>query len=151
MNYYQIYTRLIDGVKYLKIHDDNSLKFGSLEDNIYFTLRDIFLNTNNCDLCMDANTFNEKLTNNIFYEDRNKDYHYADVVNDKVFLSQLMSFLNKIQLKEFEFETPPDYIDDESKSFYYDIDFTQYIKLDEWMIQLNDLKSDIYSRINSLD
>lgn len=146
----QIYTRLIDGVKYLKMHDDNSVKFISLEDNIYVTLRDIFLNINNCDLCMDANIFNEKLTNNVFYEDRNEDYQYADVLNDKLYLRQLVCFLCKIKVSEFEFETPPDYIDDESKGFYYEIDFTQYIKLDEWMIQMEDLKKTIYLRLNSL-
>ena len=37
-------TRLISGIKYLELHNSRELKKISLEDNVYFTLRDIFLN-----------------------------------------------------------------------------------------------------------
>jgi hypothetical protein len=37
--------RLIEGIRYIGLMNDNSFKSKSLEDNVYFTLRDIFLKT----------------------------------------------------------------------------------------------------------
>ena len=63
-------TRLIGGVKYLQLCNLNELKKLSLEDNVYFTLRDIFLNYGYSYDMLRANDFNDKLTNNICYENR---------------------------------------------------------------------------------
>ena len=44
----------------------------SLNDNFYFTLRDIFWNTNSFDDMMITNNFNRMLTDGIPFETRNK-------------------------------------------------------------------------------
>ena len=36
--------KIIDGVKYILLYNENYPKNKSLEDNVYFTLRDIFCN-----------------------------------------------------------------------------------------------------------
>ncbi len=38
------HTHLIANIKYLYLFNPNELKSKFLEDNVYFTLRDIFLN-----------------------------------------------------------------------------------------------------------
>ena len=38
------YGRIINGNKYICLHNNNEFKNISLEDNVYFTMRDIFLN-----------------------------------------------------------------------------------------------------------
>jgi hypothetical protein len=73
--------RLIDGIRYIGLMNDNSFKRKSLEDNVYFTLRDIFWNGEVDDL-MTANHFNGILTNNICYEDRSKNFNYANILYD---------------------------------------------------------------------
>lgn len=45
----------------------------SLEDNIYFTLRDIFRIANSIEWCFEANKFNENLTDNVSFKERSKD------------------------------------------------------------------------------
>jgi len=67
--------RLINGIKYMYINDDNDFKKKSLEDNIYFTLRDIFWNCDSPDTCFEANYFNGRLTNNICFEERTERFH----------------------------------------------------------------------------
>jgi len=46
--------RIINGIKYIELLNDNNLKNKSFEDCVYFTLRDIFWNVDARD-CMMAN------------------------------------------------------------------------------------------------
>jgi len=52
-----------------------------LKNNIYFTLRDIFWNGNSQEY-MTANYFNGLLTNNICFEERDKDFNYSNIIYD---------------------------------------------------------------------
>jgi len=141
-------TRLIDGVKYLQLHNLIEFKKISLEDNVYFTLRDIFLNYGYIDDVLRANDFNGKLTNNISYEERTENFEYADLLMDENFLSSLIEWIKRIHISEFEFETPEQYLadcDTSSKKYldeldwYYNVDMSEYIALDDWINNLNKL------------
>ena len=95
-------TRSIVGVKYLKLHNPKELKKKSLEDNVYFTLRDIFLNYGYLDNVFKANDFNSKLTNKISYEDRTTKFVYTNLLMDKNFLSSLIEWMKTIDDSEFD-------------------------------------------------
>ena len=81
---------------YIKLHNSAELKSKSLEDNVYFTLRDIFLNISGVDYCMEANHFNSSLTGGIPYEERTEFFTYANSLNEKYYLSELIRWLNYI-------------------------------------------------------
>jgi hypothetical protein len=70
------HTRLIKGVKYLQLHNDNEFKKKSLEDNVYFTNRDIFLNIGPIDYVLEANRLNGLLSGDIRFEDRTENFKY---------------------------------------------------------------------------
>lgn len=48
-------TRIFNNIKYLQLANENYLKSKSLEDNVYFTLRDIFNNVYGMDYCIEVN------------------------------------------------------------------------------------------------
>lgn len=123
------YTRLIDGIKYIKLSNSREFKKISLEDNVYFTLRDIFLNYGYIDDVLRANDFNSKLTNNISYEHRTENFRHTNSLLDDNFLSSLIVWIKRIHISEFE--TPEQYMQDyepNSKDYldeldsYYNID-----------------------------
>ena len=68
-------TRIINGIKYLQHFNDNNLKSLSLEDNVYFTLRDIFINMAELQYIMEANVFNNQISGSICYEDRKSNFN----------------------------------------------------------------------------
>jgi hypothetical protein len=118
--------RLINGEKYVGLMNDHSFKSKSLEDNIYFTLRDIFWN-GNVDDCMQANGFNGVLTNNICFEDRTEHFAYSTILHDanSNFAARLLAWLSYFARHEmFDFELPDD--DDG------EINMSTYIKYDSW-------------------
>ncbi len=149
-----IYTRLINGKKYLKLHDHNYYKSISLEDNVYFTLRDLFLNiSHDITICMNVVWFTEKLTNYTFYEDRKIDFKYSNMLNNKLYLQHLLKFLNQINEDSFEFIVPPEDIDigEEAINAYYDINLSTYLILEDWLCQLEFLKKCIKEKIENLN
>jgi len=136
--------RLIDGIKYVCLMNDNSFKTKSLEDNVYFTLRDIFWN-GEIDAVMTANRFNGLLTNNISFKERDNSFQYANILYDynsdytkKLYdwLSRLTGYkrpsnnVNGWKNSVFEFKEVEE--DDE-------IDMAKYIKYDDWWDQLQAL------------
>jgi hypothetical protein len=128
--------------KYIQLLNDNNLKNTSLEDNIYFTLRDIFWNINNVQIIYEANELNDMLTNYICYEDRTPSFIWSNVLNDKKYLVKLKNFLEKI--KQCNFETFEEIDDDK----YF------YIELNIWFENLDKLKKLINEKFideNSLD
>jgi hypothetical protein len=124
--------------------NDNSFKTKSLEDNVYFTLRDIFWN-GEIDAVMTANRFNGLLTNNISFKERDNSFQYANILYDynsdytkKLYdwLSRLTGYkrpsnnVNGWKNSVFEFKEVEE--DDE-------IDMAKYIKYDDWWDQLQAL------------
>jgi len=131
-------TRIFNDIKYLQLANENHLKNKSLEDNVYFTLRDIFANVSGLDYCMEANGFNSKLTNGIYYEER-KDFTYTNVLNDKTYVKELSVWLSYIDKSDFEFEAIEDTEDTEEKEWYFDT--RNLMKFDDWWLQFEELKN----------
>jgi hypothetical protein len=139
-------ARLIDGIQYVKLTHDNSLKNKSLEDNVYFTLRDIWLNAECIDYCYETNQFNSILTDNICYEDRKEDFKYSNILynHNSNYLTELYEWLGYIDGRFdrkkhktidyirslFTFEIP-----DEDE----DINMNKYMRADEWWVQMVNL------------
>lgn len=71
----------INGVNHMCLMEPNSLKFKSLEDNLYFTLRDIFWNTTD-EYALQAHHLYNLLSNNVRLEDRTIEFKYVDVLNE---------------------------------------------------------------------
>jgi hypothetical protein len=142
------YTRIINNIKYLQLFNDNSFKSLSLEDNVYFTLRDIFLNITGMDFVMEANGFNNKISGGVSYEERNHGFQYTNELYDKIFVDRLYFWLKHIYKSDFDFEELDDKADDEEKESYNDM--TRLIKFDDWWSQLEDLKRLILIRHHEL-
>ena len=143
-------TRIFNDIKYLQLANENHLKSKSLEDNVYFTLRDIFNNVSGFDNCMEANVFNDALTNGISYQERANDFTYTNVLNDKKYIYRLSEWLSRIHKSEFEFEAL-NYIGEEEekeKVWYYDT--INLFQFDDWWHQLEELKILIRQRYEIL-
>lgn len=143
MNYIIQYTmagRLIDGIRYIGLMNDNELKSKSLEDNVYFTLRDIFWNAD-CDDCISANYFNDLLTNNISFEERNENFRYTNILYDyhSDYTKKLYRWICTITTYK---DTIFDFYDQETDPKQ------KYIKYDEWWEQLLDLRKKLEEILN---
>ena len=139
--------------KYVELCNSHNLKSLSLEDNVYFTLRDIFMNAGSADDAIECNQFNIQLTNDIGFEDRTDTFTYTNVLQDKAFVEGLVKWLCAIKPSRDLFFT--DKIDDDddysvstrgltSKWKYSPSDnINEYITLDAWMESFNDLKNNL--------
>ena len=121
--------RIIDNIKYMCLHNDNQLKKISLEDNVYFTLRDILLNTNSADIALEVNDYNYCLSNSIRYEDRDNTFQYANVLHNKKYLLEFITYLNYFCEDYFGFK--------ENKP---KLQSQEYMKFDDWWVQFEELK-----------
>jgi hypothetical protein len=121
--------RIIDNIKYMCLHNDNELKKRSLEDNVYFTMRDIYLNTNSADIAFEVNDLNYGLSNGIRYEDRDNTFQYANVLHNKKYLLELITSLVYLCKDDFVFK--------ENKP---KLQSQEYIKFDDWWVQFKKLK-----------
>jgi hypothetical protein len=123
--------------------NDNEFKSKSLEDNVYFTLRDIFWNGDIND-CATANYFNGILTNNTTFEERDKNFKYTNLLYDynSDFTKKLyywicrMTNYNKDYV--FDFEKPQE---DEK------IDIREYVKYDDWWEQFLELRKKLQEQL----
>ena len=140
--------RIIDNVKYIclnnDLNNDNNFKKKSLEDNVYFTLRDIFLNADCFDTISEASNFNYELTNGISFEERDSTFQYTNKLNDKIYLKRLIKWLNYIRPGWFEFVAPGEDYEDEV------IDMNDYMKFDDWYIQFEELRGLISKQYNKV-
>ena len=125
------FGRIIDGVKYIHLFNNNDFKKKSLYDNVYFTLRDIFANADSLDTCLEANSFNLRLTDGICFEDRTNKFQYKELLHEKSFVYQLQRWLEYFGIDYFEFIDPEE--DEE-------IDMKEYMKFDDWWIQFEELR-----------
>lgn len=152
---------LINGIRYFKLMNDNEIKNKSLEDNVYFTLRDIFLN-GEIDMIFSANEFNSILTNNICYDDRDETFKYSNVLQDgdSNYTRQLHKWLNKdvygVGTEKYGYGV------DYYKTYIFKfeeltecekdcLDMTQYIKFDDWWEQLKNLIKQLEAQLVKLE
>ena len=124
--------KIINGTKYIHLCDNNEFKKKSLEDNIYFTMRDIFMNVEDIYECIKANKFNYTLSNSIKLEERTDAFQYANVLQNKEYVSNLINFLEKINENSFEFT---ELQEDDDKPM------SEYIRYDDWWNQFEELKN----------
>jgi len=134
---------IFKNIKYIKLHNHNEYKNESLEDNVYFTLRDIFLNASYIENMFEANQFNSELTNNIYYENRDTDFCYTNVLYNKSFVFHLTQWLSTIKLFDFEFEVVS--TDDTNKE-----EIDEYIQFDAWFKHFEHLKILLNTRLSEL-
>jgi hypothetical protein len=92
---------LDENIYYIKLMNNHIFKSMSLEDNIYFTIRDIFINAECTDYCFEANNFNKKLTDGISFEDRDSTFKYTDILNNKDYVDSLKLWLSRIDKSTF--------------------------------------------------
>jgi hypothetical protein len=124
---------LFKGIKYVMLSNDNDFKKKSFYDNVYFTLRDIFLNAESYDDVMSANLYNNELTGGVYFEDRTESFEYANLLDQKDFVERLQKSLNNLKKNEwFEFV----HLEDDQT---FD-DEQNYMKLDDWWVQFEELK-----------
>ena len=98
------FGRIINGIAYIHLLNEDCLKNESLESNIYFTLRDIWAN-GHYDYLTQANVFNVVLSNGISYEYREDDFKYSNCLNDVTYLKNIIHWLKSIKtLYWFDFE-----------------------------------------------
>jgi hypothetical protein len=139
--------KLINGIKYMCIHDVNEYKKKSLNDNFYFTLRDIFWNTDSCDVMIKVNYLNDMLTDGISFESRTNTFEYTNILYQKTELKKILQFLNRITRNGwFEFSELKDEDEDEEES----ID-EEYILFDDWWKEFEELRNllkEQYEKIN---
>lgn len=129
------------------IHDVDEYKKKSLNDKFYFTLRDIFWNTDSCDVMMIINNFNSMLTDGISLESRTNTFQYTNILYQKTELKKILQYINRIkQTGWFEFIELKDKDEDEEDS----ID-EEYILFDDWWKQFEELRNllkEQYEKIN---
>lgn len=139
--------KLINGIKYMCIHDVDEYKKKSLNDKFYFTLRDIFWNTDSCDVMMIINNFNSMLTDGISLESRTNTFQYTNILYQKTELKKILQYINRIkQTGWFEFIELKDKDENEEDS----ID-EEYILFDDWWKEFEELRNllkEQYEKIN---
>jgi len=117
------YSLLYDDIEYIGLSEEHSLKFRSLEDDVYFTMRDLFLNVIDVDDVIMTIEFSKELTGGISYEERTDTFQYTDVLSDKKYTKRLSDWLSSLDKRCFEFKPPGK--DDV-------IDLKEFIPFDEW-------------------
>lgn len=123
-----------DKRKYILLSNSNNLKTQSLEDNIYFTLRDVFLNISVEFKMYEANELNVIISNGIYNENRTSDFSYVNLTSEPDLVRNILRFLNEIKQDDFEYETEKSEPDKKSLDF-------NYIDFDIWWKQLENLKT----------
>ena len=108
--------------------NQNLLKNNSLQDNVYFTLREIFFNADSLEDCTQVNTFNGLLTNNIVYEERTDLFQYTNILDETSYTKKLLNWLNSLRERHFDCEEDSLNEDYDSMEFH------------EWWKQFEELK-----------
>ncbi len=132
-------------VYYMYLMDDPSLKSLSLEDNVYFTIRDIFANAFNTDMCYEANEFNALLTKDTHISDRTSNFQYANVLYQPKYINKLSTWLNNITISDFDIIT---------KLELFECEYDTHMELDVWCEHFTKLRDEITERcyaINELE
>ena len=143
---------LYEKIYYIELHNYNNLKNSSLEANVYFTLRDIFNNAKYLEYSLEANEYNNKLTNNICYEERTPTFQYTEVLKNKEYLESLIKWLSQFsQISDFDFTDEID-IDCEAELYLlinknYN---SKYMKFDNWLKYLTELKGLLAKELEKL-
>ena len=95
-------ARLVNNVKYIALLDDNNFKLKSFNNCIYYTLRDIFWNSDEHS-CIKANDLNSLLVK----EKTDINVKYTNILDDLNYIKIFYKFLNSLEEKAFCFIEEP--------------------------------------------
>ena len=146
---------ILNGTKYVHLHNENHFKELSLEDNIYFTLRDIFLNCSGHEM-FEANHYLHQLSGGVRFEERNESFAYTDFLRRKCNVTELYYWISTEC--EFEFTDISDEFDEDGKVIINDpfvLIHTpkvlyEYIKYEVWLKSVKNLLSMLEARKSEL-
>ena len=145
--------KIINGIKYMCIHDVDEYKKKSLNDQFYYTLRDIFWNTDSFDVMMTINEFNYMLTDGISFESRTNTFQYTNILYQKTELKKILRFINRIeQTGWFDFIELKDEDKDKDKDEENESIDEEYILFDDWWKQFEELRkllTEQYKKMNT--
>jgi len=138
-------AKIINGTKYVCLHYDNNLKSKSFEDNLYFTLKDIWLNID-INEAVRVSHYLSLLTGAIPFEKRTETFEYNNIKDYAkpiyYYLSNLCAHKDKDKneyklMKDalFDFYNIDDWEDDEKA----EINLNDYMKYDDWWTQFEAL------------
>ena len=137
-------AKIINGTKYVRLHYDNNLKSKSFEDNLYFTLKDIWLNID-INEAVRVSHYLSLLTGGIPFEKRTETFEYNNIKVDAksiyYYLSNLCAHKDtngEYKLMKdalFDFYNIDDWEDDEKD----EINLNDYMKYDDWWAQFEAL------------
>ena len=125
--------KIIKGVKYINLVNENIFKNKSLYDNVYFTIRDIFINSVLADTAIEANSFIGCSMGDVYYDSSYEAFHYSNKLHNSCYVVNLLEWLNNLNIHNFKF-------DDVQIEHDGDIDMTQLMKFDDWWKQFELLK-----------
>lgn len=134
-------TRINLSKKYMYINDGNNLKELSLEDRVYFTLRDMFFNTNNLELRKNINKINLKLTNDTYLEERDENFKYSNALDIKEYVSSIIYMLERYSL---EYAFNPEHF------FFENNDKFEFMLYEDWHEQMKVLLITLKGKVESM-
>ena len=137
-------------LEFIEVYNKKYLKTLSLEDETYFTMRDIMWHSD-CGYTFCANIFNPLLSNNIYYEDRTINFTYTNVLNNLNFIKNLHNFVKTITPSKVRMNCR--YLKNiikEGKTMddYFDKD--KYMLFDEWWEDFENFRKKIAARYDEL-
>lgn len=125
-----------NNICYMRLCFPNDYKFKSLEDNLYFTLKDIHLNILFPDYFTKSRQICDDLTNNINYDKRDDNFEYTKLLENENYRKELIKWLNTINKTDFDFEPIEEYRN-------YQINMNNFINFDVWWIQFDEMRNKI--------
>ena len=135
--------KIINGIKYIVLSEGNGLKIQSFEDNVYFTLRDIYLNADAYNTCMLSNYYSNQLDGGIEFSDRTIHFQYNHILNEKTYIRELSYWMNSLTQEFFEFT-------DRDETAYHEENKGKYMRFDEWWQQFEYLRKMVNKCVSNL-
>ncbi len=126
--------------KYILSANGSHLKYKSFEDNLYFTIREIFSNIESEFMMYEANAINAQLSNGIAWEDRDDKFEYYKLATDSDFIAFTLKFLNSIRPGDFDFEFETD-----KANLNAEVISNEYVCFDTWWKNLEWLRKKLQS------
>lgn len=137
-------------LEFIELYNDKYLKTLSLEDETYFTMRDLFWNADG-GYAYYENVINSILSDNIYYEDRTNNFTYTNVLYNLNFVRNLHNFIQKITPANIRFNCR--YLKDiinEGKTMDDCFDKDEYMLFDEWWEDFEKFREKIAARYDEL-
>ena len=137
-------------LEFIELYNDKYLKTLSLEDETYFTMRDLFYNAD-LDYSYAVNIFSSLLTGSIYYDDRTINFTYTNVLNNLSYIKDLHNFIQKITPADIRFNCR--YLKDiikEGKTMDDCFDKDEYMLFDEWWKDFKKFREKIAARYEEL-